>query len=675
MRHLRLRLAGIVGVWLAALLLQPAQALEFELPGERLVEIHGFYELRLRFFGEDLPANGATLSQFRHVLNLETEVDIMPEGWGPFDTMIAFTRWIASYETVYHKGIPPLAGANSYGGHYRTPSRNPKNYPTVETDPPFIAGVWRAPYQTGTVVSGVQSLGRAYRTCVNPDGVFGNPAPLSFLCNFYSRSLLGGPFGVNGDPPATGPTGIAGLTFAQPAGVINPLFTASLLSLARGSLGPEVVNDLFLRPRAGIRLATALAGREPGTSYCTGNPSIDPKGCSTAFTTPQDEGFAGQAFGTVRMLQAAGFQNKQGQVRAPQLGGGLDQARHLKWFPLLFDSDGGVLGRTQKVFTDPTDPDRVYRVAKQYSKLVGTKTVTVLEGSVTLDPTTPDGTLNDPMRSLGRKLTSRDLLASGQTLGQQVRRDGQLLFRLPTGAVTTNSSLAGAEPLFQPATIESEFGPAFRLFSTDPEAYEKVGALIYARLENDRFGDRGGLGNPDGHDGLAIINDSEITTSLWGATTFENSNPAVLTDLDAPIRPGGFLTVPTAEWISPSSGFLAHNLGTSVGVRRLSADGFCTAANVFNLHGVPYCGITGQEPIGFPDDIQFGNQLIAGPLGPDGIEFTADDLPRFNYVKNSDPLGTGAAAREGYCQLVQLTSNGDVRGTSCAPFGLFNTGA
>ncbi|NRA02500.1 MAG: hypothetical protein HRU00_07850, partial [Myxococcales bacterium] len=361
--------------------------------------------------------------------------------------------------------------------------------------------------------------------CLAPQGVTipgGFPA-FAPLCRDTSQSLLNGPFGVNGDPPATGPTGIAGLTFAQPAGVVNPLFAAPLLSAARGFLGDELTRELFERPRSALHLQEAFAGDEPGNTSCTGNPSSDPKGCSTTFTTAQDELFMGQGYGAVRLLQAAATAD-----RAPQLDGDPGQPRHERWFPLQFDSHGDVLGRTQQVFTDPTHPDRVYRVAKNYDKTVGSRVVTVLKGSLTLDPTTPDGTPNDPMRSLGRELTASDLLTPGQS-----------------------------------ATLESEFGP--------------TGLLLEARLGPDR--------------------------------------------LDLILSPD-FPHGPTHARFSASSTFLAHNLGTSVGVRRISADGFCNATNVFNLHGVPYCGITGQKPIGFPDDIQFGNQLIAGPLGPDGIEFT-----------------------------------------------------
>ncbi|MEE2702736.1 MAG: hypothetical protein VX614_01820, partial [Myxococcota bacterium] len=679
-RHLRGWLSGIIGMWLATLLVQPAAALEFELPGERQLEIHGFYELRLRFFGEDLPANGATLSQFRHVLNVETELDMMPEGWGPFDTMIAFTRWIVSYETVYHKGIPPLAGANSYGGHYRTPSRNPKNYPTVVTDPIFVAGTWSSPYQPGTVVPSVQNLGRAYRTCVNDDGQFGNPAGLSFLCNFFSRSMLTGPFGVHDNPPAQ--NDVLNRNFVQPAGVVNPLFSASLLSLARGVLGGPDVVDLFARPRAGLRLETIFAGNKPGSTYCTGNANIDPEGCSTTFNRPQNQLLAGQGFGAARLLQAAAASG-----RAPFADGSTNTAnemgnwvgsgsqaeaqhagRHAPWYPLLFDSHGNQFGRTWA--DDPGVPD-LFLTSIQ--TLVPGTNVFIPKGTPTLSPTSsgPFGVVpNIPMDSLGEDVSAQDLVASGRALGQPVLRGGLPLYRLPGGGVTTDTTFDGQDlpQIFQEATLESEFGPAFSLFSSDPDAYEKIGAMLFARLDSDHFGNRGGEGNPSGHDGLAIINDTELTTSLWGASSFANQNPAVLTDMDAPLRPEGFLTQASAEWISANSAFLAHNLGTAVGIRQQPNGGPCGG-------GVPDCGVLGAEQIGDIENEQFGNKLIPGPIGPDGLEFTADDLPDFNFVAQTNFFQPNNPTQPSNCQIVQLNSNADNPATNdCATTGTRITG-
>ena len=96
-----------------------AQAIELQLPGERRLDIHGFYETRLLFTGEDFPANGGTFSQFRHVLSVETELEIFPDGFGPFDVMFAFTRWLVSYDCIYERGCGLFSAADSYGGDRR----------------------------------------------------------------------------------------------------------------------------------------------------------------------------------------------------------------------------------------------------------------------------------------------------------------------------------------------------------------------------------------------------------------------------------------------------------------------------------------------------------------------------------------------------------------------------
>ena len=78
-------------------------ALEWELPGERKLEIHGFYEMRLLFVGANLPADDVTFSQFRHVLSSEIEFSIAPDGFGPFDSMFLFARGLASFDCIYSR--------------------------------------------------------------------------------------------------------------------------------------------------------------------------------------------------------------------------------------------------------------------------------------------------------------------------------------------------------------------------------------------------------------------------------------------------------------------------------------------------------------------------------------------------------------------------------------------
>ncbi len=191
-------LAGIaalvvgLGLWVGA---DPARALELELPGERRLDIHGFYELRVKEFGEDTPSYGHfSLSQFRHVVSIETELGIFPEGIGPFDTMMSFTRWTISYECVYSRACSLFPSADSYGEH-RQAIREPDSFATARSRAAWAGGVIPLATFPGTNVSTRQRItpGDRYAECFNPNGKFGNPFPLSVFCNLNARSDLDGP--------------------------------------------------------------------------------------------------------------------------------------------------------------------------------------------------------------------------------------------------------------------------------------------------------------------------------------------------------------------------------------------------------------------------------------------------------------------------------------------------
>jgi hypothetical protein len=92
-------------------------ALEWELPGERKLSIHGFYEARLLFVGANLPADDVTFSQFRHVLSSEIEFSIAPDGFGPFDSMFLYARGLASFDCIYSRACGLWNSTDSYGAH------------------------------------------------------------------------------------------------------------------------------------------------------------------------------------------------------------------------------------------------------------------------------------------------------------------------------------------------------------------------------------------------------------------------------------------------------------------------------------------------------------------------------------------------------------------------------
>ena len=139
-RRLAALLLGILitGIGIA----NTARAFEWDLPGERKFSIHGFYEARLLFTGEDLPAHSVTFSQFRHVLSLEFELSLFPDGFGPFDSMFMFTRILASYDCIYTRACGLFASADSYGDAARKAVRQPASLKEdVVNKSPFFAGL------------------------------------------------------------------------------------------------------------------------------------------------------------------------------------------------------------------------------------------------------------------------------------------------------------------------------------------------------------------------------------------------------------------------------------------------------------------------------------------------------------------------------------------------------
>jgi hypothetical protein len=212
------RVAALVGL-LVLLPSQAARALDIELPGERKLEVHGFYEFRFRAMGEDIPFGEAgfspSVSSFRHVLNVETDIDIFPDGWGPFDFMVGYTRWLVSYECAYQRGCGSFPSIDSFGGAHRDPVREPANFKKAYTRTPYAGGVFPQRFFPGSLLSTYQRItpGGRYRDIINPDGVFWNPFPLAPFANLNTRTAL--------DQPIDGGTSNS-VAFDTRAGVQNP---------------------------------------------------------------------------------------------------------------------------------------------------------------------------------------------------------------------------------------------------------------------------------------------------------------------------------------------------------------------------------------------------------------------------------------------------------------------
>jgi hypothetical protein len=89
----------------------PARALE-ALDGR--VEVHGFFESQMRVISDDFSGD-YDLAQWQQVLNIEVEVDVLPDGWGYIDLLQAYVRIEGRYDCIYTRGCGMFRGVNTYG--------------------------------------------------------------------------------------------------------------------------------------------------------------------------------------------------------------------------------------------------------------------------------------------------------------------------------------------------------------------------------------------------------------------------------------------------------------------------------------------------------------------------------------------------------------------------------
>lgn len=84
----------------------PSSAIDF-LDGR--VQVHGYGEMQLRTISDGYRRDGFYLSQWANVLNIETDLDLFPNGIGPFSSVSGYVRLEARYDCVWTKvcGLAP----------------------------------------------------------------------------------------------------------------------------------------------------------------------------------------------------------------------------------------------------------------------------------------------------------------------------------------------------------------------------------------------------------------------------------------------------------------------------------------------------------------------------------------------------------------------------------------
>ncbi|CAG1000279.1 hypothetical protein MYXO_02958 [Myxococcaceae bacterium] len=106
--------AGIVSafVGLVGLALAPgARAFEYF---DGRIQVHGYLEEQVRAISADFNQQ-LDLTQWYNVLNIEMDVEIAPDGWGPFDSVGAFFIGEVRYDCVWTRACGISASSNNFG--------------------------------------------------------------------------------------------------------------------------------------------------------------------------------------------------------------------------------------------------------------------------------------------------------------------------------------------------------------------------------------------------------------------------------------------------------------------------------------------------------------------------------------------------------------------------------
>ena len=107
------RLAFAFTLAFAATTIGAARARAIEALDGRL-QLHGYFEEQLRGINANFEEN-FDLTQWYHVLNLEPEFDILPDGWGPLTALSAYARIEVRYDCVWTRACGLFRSADTFG--------------------------------------------------------------------------------------------------------------------------------------------------------------------------------------------------------------------------------------------------------------------------------------------------------------------------------------------------------------------------------------------------------------------------------------------------------------------------------------------------------------------------------------------------------------------------------
>ena len=105
-------LVGLVVLWGSV---DRAEALD---AFDKRIEAHGFVEIQVRGLDRSFDEE-FDLSQWYNVLNIEIELDFIPDGWGPFDLLQVYIRAEGRYDCIYSGGCGMFPNVSTYGNKSR----------------------------------------------------------------------------------------------------------------------------------------------------------------------------------------------------------------------------------------------------------------------------------------------------------------------------------------------------------------------------------------------------------------------------------------------------------------------------------------------------------------------------------------------------------------------------
>ncbi len=105
--------AGIAAALVLSVVGPSAQAFEYF---DGRLQVHGFFEQQVRALSNNFDmSDDLDLAAWQQILNIETEYDFAPAGWGPFDVLSGFVRLEARYDCVWTRACGIFPSADQFG--------------------------------------------------------------------------------------------------------------------------------------------------------------------------------------------------------------------------------------------------------------------------------------------------------------------------------------------------------------------------------------------------------------------------------------------------------------------------------------------------------------------------------------------------------------------------------